>query len=280
MTTPAVHKTPADTAYRVAGKGSPLILIHGVGLDSRVWAPQIADFSQDHRVIAYDTLGHGASRLPPQGARLPDYIDQLSALIKALDLPPAILIGHSMGALIALGHALAHPDSCRAVVALNAVYDRTAEHRARSLRTAELLAAGKAGALLDGTLARWFDDADRADPGRGACVAQIRNRLAAADPEGYARAYRVFAEDGDAFVGRLGQLRQPALFVTAEGDPNSTPAMSHAMAAAVPRGAAAIVSGERHMLPAIAPEKVDPLIRRFLGQLDETAMNGPKGDSS
>lgn len=282
MTTQAAAKTPAGTAYADSGdrrgsdwgNGSPLVFIHGVGLRHQVWDPQVAAFSQDYRTIAYDTLGHGASPVPPEGTRLPAYIDQLTEVFTALALPPAILIGHSMGALIALGFALAHPERCRAIVPLNAVYDRKPEHKARSLKTADVLAEGRAGELLDGTLSRWFDAADNADPVRGARLAQVRDWLRAADPVGYARAYRVFAEDGDAFVGGLGQLQVPALFLTAAGDPNSTPAMSRKMASAAPHGEAVVVPGERHMLPAIAPEKVNPIIRRFIDDLEDGQSQG------
>ncbi len=47
-----------------------MVLVHGVGLRSEVWDPQVAAFSTSHRVIVYDTLGHGGSDLPPELASL------------------------------------------------------------------------------------------------------------------------------------------------------------------------------------------------------------------
>ena len=271
MTTPAarkraVLKTADGTAYRVAGKGAPIIFVHGVGLSHQVWGPQIEDFSRDHRVIAYDALGHGGSPLPAEGVRLDAYIEQLAKLFDDLDLAPATLVGHSMGALITIAFALAYPERCRHIVPMNAIFDRSPEHRARSQKTADLLAEGRAGEILEGTLSRWFAPADRSDPGRAAKIEQIRCWLTAADPLGYARAYRVFAEEGDAFVGHLGELPMPALFLTAEGDQNSTPEMSRRMSEAAPRGEVCIIPGERHMLPAIAPEKVNPVLRGFIDE--------------
>jgi pimeloyl-ACP methyl ester carboxylesterase len=57
------------TAYRVHGAGPAMVLVHGVGLRSEVWDPQVAAFSASHRVVVYDTMGHGHSdpplRIPP-----------------------------------------------------------------------------------------------------------------------------------------------------------------------------------------------------------------------
>ena len=56
----------------------------------------------------------------------------------------------------------------------------------------------------------------------------------------------------------------PALFVTGQLDPNSTPEMSRRMAEEAPRGQALVVADERHMMPFVAPEKINPLLRDFL----------------
>jgi len=52
------------TAYSVAGEGDALVLIHGVGMNRGVWAPQVDALQDSFRVVSYDMLGHGASRLP------------------------------------------------------------------------------------------------------------------------------------------------------------------------------------------------------------------------
>ena len=50
------------TAYSVAGEGDALVLIHGVGMNRGVWAPQVDALQDSFRVVSYDMLGHGASR--------------------------------------------------------------------------------------------------------------------------------------------------------------------------------------------------------------------------
>ena len=80
-----------------------MVLVHGVGLRSDVWSPQIAAFSTSHRVIVYDTLGHGGSDLPPEPASLGVYVAQLEGLLDALGVARAVVIGHSMGGLVIAG---------------------------------------------------------------------------------------------------------------------------------------------------------------------------------
>ena len=239
-----------------------MVLVHGVGLRSDVWSPQIAAFSTSHRVIVYDTLGHGGSDLPPKLASLGVYVAQLEGLLDALGVARAVVIGHSMGAIIATAFAIANPARVAALGALCPVYDRSAESRAAALARAETLAVAGPGADLEATLARWFGD-DQSAQARDKAAA-LRAWLADADPIGYARAYRVFVSCDEAIVGRLGTLAMPALFLAAEHDPNSTPAMARRMAAETPRGQALVLPNARHMVPFVSPEPVNARLRAFL----------------
>lgn len=239
-----------------------MVLVHGVGLHGAVWDPQVAEFSSSHRVVAYDTLGHGASDPPPAAASLEDYLAQLAGLLDALDIERAILVGHSMGALIATAFAIAHPPRVVALAALCPVYDRDAGSRAASLERAAALARCGPEAGVDATLRRWFGDDPDAAAREKAEI--LRGWLAGADPIGYARAYRVFVTADRAIVGRLGALAAPALFLAAADDPNSTPAMSRRMAAEAPRGRAVVLPGARHMVPFVSPGPVNAEIRALI----------------
>ena len=251
------------TAYSVAGEGPALVLIHGVGMNRSVWAPQVDALQLCFRVVSYDMLGHGASRLPTASPVLDEYAAQLAALLEHLQIDVAHVVGHSMGSLIALEFALQYPERVASVAALNAVYDRTPTQRAAVMQRAASL---EGGALeqpsIDATVARWFDDPV---PGHLAQVAElVRSLLETVNPEGYARTYRLFASSDQAHVGRLPQLTVPALFMTGECDPNSSPAMSHSMAAAAPRGRAEIIANERHMMNVTAPAIVNQRLVQFI----------------
>ena len=79
----------------------------------------------------------------------------------------------------------------------------------------------------------------------------------AIDPQAYARSYNLFARADRMLEDRLSTLAMPALFITGEFDPNSTPAMSREMARIAPQGEAVVLPGERHMMSLTAPEQVN-----------------------
>ena len=262
------RKTAAGTAYLDCGTGEPLVLIHGVGLNKQVWQPQLDAFCGEYRVIAYDTLGHGNSWVPSAHLALDDYFDQLAELLDTLGIASINLCGHSMGALITLGFSLKYPNRVRRIIPMMGVYDRTLEHQQRSRKVADILAGPRAGVLLNSTLKRWFSEQDYADPSRAKQISLVRNWLEVVDNAGYSRAYRVFAENGETYVGQLAGISAPALFITAQGDPNSTPEMSRRMATEVQHGQVHIMPGERHMGQHLGAASIEALIRRFL----ETAL--------
>lgn len=250
------------TAYELHGSGAAMVLVHGVGLSSEVWAPQISEFRADHRVLVYDTLGHGRSDPPSASATLETYLAQLEGLLDAVQISRAVVVGHSMGAIIATAFAIAHPARVGALAALCPVYDRASGDRAAALERARSLETHGPASSVDATLRRWFEG--ETDPEVRARAETLAGWLEAADAVGYPRAYRVFVSADEAIVGRLDALDMPALFLAAEHDPNSTPAMSRRMAEEAPRGRCVILPNARHMVPFVSPVPVNAALRAFL----------------
>lgn len=244
-----------------AGKGEPLLLIHGVGLRAEAWEPQIAALSAGWHVIAVDMPGHGESDALPEGARLPDYVAWGARLIRALGPGAVNVAGHSMGSLIATGLAVEHPSLLRRVALLNGVHRRDAAARSAVLARADQISAGNGD--IAAPLDRWFA-ADEAEP-----RARVAAWLSAVNPQGYAAAYRAFAEGDRVYADRLAGITCPALVLTGEGDANSTAAMTRAMAAAMPRATACVIPGQRHMVSLTAPETVNAALTGWL-QRSET----------
>ena len=249
-----------------AVKGSPIILLHGLGMQNTVWQPQIELLQSDFDVVTFDMLGHGQSSLPPEKPQLSDYADQVLSVMDALDIPSAHIAGHSMGALISLEFALSYPDRVRSVTPMNGVYCRsphlqqTAESRAREIE------ANGGITSPDNTLTRWFGDpipAELAEP------AEICRRfLMSVNPVGYMRTYRLFVENDRRHEGRLEHLAAPALFMTSENDPHSTPEMSRAMAAAAPDSRCIVLPKERHMMTLTAPAAVTRHLISFVREVE------------
>ena len=100
-------------AYDVTGTGPVLVLLHGITESRRAWDPLIAHLAADHTVVAVDVRGHGESGLAPT------YDSQamagdVAAVLGAVGASDPLVVGHSMGGIVATAFAAEHP--CRGVV--------------------------------------------------------------------------------------------------------------------------------------------------------------------
>lgn len=97
--------------YWQTGEGPELVLVHGLGGNLAGWhLTMVPELQRDYRITTYDLRGHGRSDAPPGGYTTGDMADDLRALMDALRIEQAAVVGHSWGADIALHFALAHPD--------------------------------------------------------------------------------------------------------------------------------------------------------------------------
>ena len=119
----AVLERPgARLTYEVAGDGPAVVLIHGFGLDMRMWDPQVGPLADRFRVVRYDCRGFGASG--PFDPAVPyTHAGDLVALLDHLDIGEAVLAGLSFGGRVALQAALADPARVRGLALLDAVLD-------------------------------------------------------------------------------------------------------------------------------------------------------------
>jgi non-heme chloroperoxidase len=92
------NSTPIELYYEDHGAGAPIVLIHGYPLSGRAWDKQVPVLLEaGHRVITYDRRGFGKSSQPTSGYDYDTFTADLAALMEALDLRNAALVGHSMG---------------------------------------------------------------------------------------------------------------------------------------------------------------------------------------
>jgi len=258
LTTLQLSKPYGRVTYRKAGQGSPLVLIHGVGMQSAAWQPQIEAFSAQYRVIALDMPGHGGSDALAGEPQLPDYVAWLHAVVTALDAGPVHLAGHSMGALISGGYAVSHLQMVARVALLNGVFRRT--QAAREAVTARAQEIRKGSFDLETPLKRWFGNA----PAEQAASAKVAGWLSSVNLKGYADAYGAFAAGDEEYAEGFAEIRCPLLALTGALDPNSTPEMAQAMADAAPLGRAVVIEGERHMVNLTAPKQVNAILADWL----------------
>ena len=103
------------------GEGTPLLLIHGVGTSGALWQTDLAELAADCRVIVYDRRGYGASSDSPGDWE--SHRDDAAALLDELGAKPAVVVGYSGGAMIALDLALQRPELLRALVLLDPAFN-------------------------------------------------------------------------------------------------------------------------------------------------------------
>jgi pimeloyl-ACP methyl ester carboxylesterase len=106
----------AELYCELTGSGDPLVFVHGSWVDHASWQLVVPDLARSFLVLTYDRRGHSLSERPlGQGSRREDEAD-LAALVEALDLAPAHVVGNSFGGSIALGLAARRPDLFRSLI--------------------------------------------------------------------------------------------------------------------------------------------------------------------
>ena len=104
---------------RIGGSGPLMLFFHGITANSAVFGPLMDAFSDRFTTVAVDQRGHGRSDKPETGYEAIDYADDIAALIKTLDMGPAILVGHSLGSRNSVTAAQRHPELVRSVAAID-----------------------------------------------------------------------------------------------------------------------------------------------------------------
>ena len=104
--------------YEVAGSEHPVVLIHGLTLDTQMWDDQFEIFAQHYQVIRYDVRGFGKSALPTGESY--SHADDLMALMEYLGVAHAYILGLAMGGRIAIDFVVAYPDAADALIPVDA----------------------------------------------------------------------------------------------------------------------------------------------------------------
>lgn len=244
------------------GSGTELLLIHGVGMNADYWGNLIPSLAAHFALTLIDMPGHGNSApLTNPTPELHYYTDAIAGAVTT----PAIVAGHSMGALIALDLAVRYPQLTTGIAVLNGIYRRSNSATQAILQRVNELHTQQS---IDptATLARWFG---QSPTGINATAQQQCNQwLRHINPQYYAAAYRAFAMADAPADEALAAIRCPALFMTGELEPNSTPAMSTAMCTLVPQSHCIIVPDAKHMMSMTHGEVVQQAIISFFGATD------------
>ena len=109
-----------DVAYRRAGNGPVLVLLHGIAGSSETWLPVMRLLQRDYTVLAPDFLGHGSSAKPPGDYSLGNLAAGLRDFLHMLEVKRATVVGQSYGGGVAMQFAYQFPERCERLVLVDA----------------------------------------------------------------------------------------------------------------------------------------------------------------
>jgi pimeloyl-ACP methyl ester carboxylesterase len=197
--------------YEEAGTGTPVVFVHEFAGDYRTWEPQMHYFARSHRCVTFSARGYPPSDVPSDPARYGQDIARADviALMNALGIAKAHVVGHSMGAYTALHVGIKHPQRCISVTAAGCGWGSVAD---AAVRDAMRKVAAETAAMF----------AEKGIATAAAIYADGPTRQAQKykDPRGYAEFARRLAEhsaQGQALTMTMVQARRPTLWVM-EGD--------------------------------------------------------------
>jgi pimeloyl-ACP methyl ester carboxylesterase len=259
---PGVEVGGLRVAYRQAGQGPPLVLLHGGLGDSREWRRQLDGLAEEFTVVAWDAPGCGGSSDPPGTFRLPDYADCLAGFIQVLELGRPHVGGLSWGGGLALELYRRHPQVPRSLVLASAYAgwagslppEVIAERLDRALREADLPPAQ----WVPGWLPGLFTEQAPAELVEEALAMMLDVR-----PAGMRPMLQGFAEADLRDV--LPRIQVPTLLLYGDADRRSPPeAVARDLHASIPGSRLVVLPGVGHQSDMEAPERFNAEVRGFL----------------
>lgn len=239
---------------------TPVVLIHALGLDHKMWSETASVLAQNHRVIAYDVRAHGASRHAPAPFDMQRLSEDLVELLNALGLRRAHVVGLSMGGVIAQTLATRHPER---VESLTLIATPSRPQAAFSARGASGLRDGMNAQVVP-TLTRWFTPDQLAENTQ--VVNYARDMVKSDDAKDWEASWQAMATM-DVF-DRLPAVTAPTLVIAGEADVSCPPGlMFRDIAQRIPSARFEIITGAPHMVSLTAPGELATSINRFLSQL-------------
>ena len=262
-------------AYLDVGKGRPVILIHGFGGSMWQWEHQQTALSSEFRLLTPDLIGSGLSAKPDIEYRPDQMLDYFVAFMDALKLPRAVLVGNSMGAGLAIGMALQHPDRVSKLVLLSGLPAHVRERLTspsiqRALGTPApswLASFGNwlfGGLMIESVLKEIVYDPALLTPAVIERSNRNRQRPGVMPPLMTARDTLPLWEAG--FAKRIGEIRHPTLIVWGEEDRVFPIAVGEDLHRTIAGSALVRIPGAGHIPQWERPDLVNQAMIDFLQQ--------------
>lgn len=256
----------AELHVEVEGDGPPVVLVHGLGLSRKLWN-RLAAALDGYKVVRVDLRGAGRSRELERGElSLERWASDLGAVLDNLELERPVVVGHSLGAAIALKLALERPDRVDALVLMGGEAD-LANLAPRMLASAERIESVGLETWIEDFWSKNPPFAERSLQRDGEILDEYRNLLLENDPTDYVRQCRAIAA-AERLSGRLDEVGHPVLVVVGGLDDRTLPEHGRELARALPNGRLVELPEAGHTIPLEAPEATAEAITDFLAGLE------------
>jgi pimeloyl-ACP methyl ester carboxylesterase/mannose-6-phosphate isomerase-like protein (cupin superfamily) len=260
----------AELHVDVSGEGPPVVLVHGLGLSGALWNRFCDAFGRGRTVVRVDLRGAGRSReVERTELTLAGWAADLGAVVDGLGLERPAIVGHSLGASIALKHALERPDGVGALVLIGGEADLS-NLAPRMLQSAERIESMG--------LERWIADFWSKNPPfselslerEPSILDEYRDLLLENDPVDYVRQCRAIAA-AESLSARLGEIGHPVLVVVGGLDDRTLPEHGRELARALPNSRLVELPDVGHSIPLEAPEATAEAVAGFLADVEAEA---------
>ena len=251
--------------YQVIGapEGKPtLVFANSLGTDFRVWRDVIVRLAGDYAIVTYDMRGHGLSDAPPAPYTIDDHTGDLAGLLDHLGADPAVIVGLSVGGVVAQKLAVDRPDLVRGLV-LTCTMARFYSREAWAERMATVEREGLV-AYSQTIVERWFSDAWRRD--HPVELAGYRNMVARTPEHGYLGTCAALRDADHTALVR--EIAVPAICIAGTEDAAATPDAMRELARAIPDCRYEEIRGCGHIPCVEQPELLAEIVRAFLADAE------------
>jgi pimeloyl-ACP methyl ester carboxylesterase len=243
-------------AYEDAGSGDPpLVFVHGAACNRRFWGQQVPRFSSAHRVVAVDLRGHGESDAPPERYTVRLFAEDLASTCTQLGIESPVVIGHSLGGIVALEFGCGYPGQVGAAVLI----DSPLLPGGGRVEVVRDLVAGLRGRDPDSALRAFFAGRFFGPYDDAAIRSWVLDQIVLTEAHVTSSLWEesLVSLDDEA---PLRECRVPLLYIDA-GTPNADLARAVELC---PELMIARTIGSGHFSPLVVPEQVNAVLERFL----------------
>jgi pimeloyl-ACP methyl ester carboxylesterase len=252
-----------NLSYQDAGHGSPILLIHGYPLSSKMWQPQIEALSASFRVIAPDLRGFGASEAPPGPYPMDVLADDCAALLDHLEITqPVTVCGLSMGGYVSFAFWRKHPQRVsRLILAATRALPDAPEAAENRLKAAALAEKEGSEAIARAMLPKMLSPTTQA--AHPELVAQVKAIMLEASVPGIVGALMGMRARPDS-TPTLPTITVPTLIIRGDDDPFASIEENAAMQQAIPDARLVRIPNAAHLPNLEQPVLFDAAVRQFL----------------